>query len=53
MTEPTPTDIVAARFWEDFLALQPTVATMYGDHRFDDRLDDPSALGRAAMRTRI
>jgi len=53
VTEPTAIDAIAARFWEDILALQPTVATMYGDHRFDDRLEDPSAAGRAALRTRI
>ncbi len=53
MTEPTAIDVVAARFWEDALALQPTVATMYGDHRFDDQLEDPSAAGRAALRARI
>ena len=53
MTEPTAIDVIAARFWEDLLVLQPTVATMYGDHRFDDRLEDPSAAGRAAMRERI
>jgi uncharacterized protein (DUF885 family) len=50
---PTATDDIAARFWRDLLALQPTVATMYGDHRFDDRLEDPSAAGRAAIRHRV
>ena len=49
MTEPTATDAIAERFWEDLLALQPTMATMYGDHRFDDRLEDPSPAGRAAV----
>ncbi len=53
MTEPTAIDAVAASLWEDLLALQPTVATMYGDHRFDDRLEDPSAAGRAAVRSRL
>jgi uncharacterized protein (DUF885 family) len=47
---PTVIDAIAARFWEDLLALQPTTATMYGDTRFNDRLEDPSAAGRAAMR---
>jgi uncharacterized protein (DUF885 family) len=47
---PTVIDAIAARFWEDLLALQPTTATMYGDTRFDDRLEDPSAAGRAALR---
>ncbi len=51
-TQPAPSaiDAIAARFWEDLLVLQPTTATMYGDTRFDDRLEDPSAEGRAAMR---
>ena len=43
-------DDIAERFWEDCLRLSPTTATMYGDHRWDDRLDDPSAQGRAAAR---
>ena len=53
MIEPTATDAIADRFWEDMLALQPTMATMYGDHRFDDRLEDPSAAGRAAVLARV
>jgi len=52
VTEPTAVDGIATRFWEDILALQPSVATMYGDHRFDDRLEDPTAAGRAALRAR-
>jgi uncharacterized protein (DUF885 family) len=43
-------DELAARFWEDYLRLSPTTATMYGDPRYDDRLEDPSAEGRAAAR---
>jgi uncharacterized protein (DUF885 family) len=43
-------DDIAERFWEDYLRLSPTTATMYGDHRWDDRLEDPSAEGRAAAR---
>jgi uncharacterized protein (DUF885 family) len=54
VTEPTrpasATDEIAARFWEDYLRLSPTTATMYGDTRYDDRLEDPSAEGRAAAR---
>jgi uncharacterized protein (DUF885 family) len=53
VTPPTAMDAVAERFWEDLLALQPTTATMYGDHRFDDRFEDPSAAGRAAVRARV
>ena len=47
---PSEIDEIAARFWEDYLRLSPTTATMYGDSRYDDRLDDPSADGRAEMR---
>jgi uncharacterized protein (DUF885 family) len=41
---------LAARTWERTLELNPTLATVYGDERFDDRLDDPGPAGRAARR---
>ena len=49
MTEPTPNAVnaLADRFWESILELNPTTATMYGDERFADRLEDPSEAGRA------
>jgi uncharacterized protein (DUF885 family) len=57
---PTPTDpaaptdaavdALADRFWESYLEQHPTTATVYGDERWDDQLDDPSAAGRAAGR---
>ena len=50
MTEPTRIDEIAVRFWEDYLRLAPTTATVYGDDRYDDRLDDPGPDGRAAVR---
>ena len=51
MTEPASAiDAIAERFWEDFLVLAPTTATVYGDDRYDDRLDDPGPEGRAAVR---
>ncbi len=53
MTETLPTsraDDIAVRFWEDLLELAPTTATVYGDDRYDDRLDDPGPEGRAALR---
>jgi uncharacterized protein (DUF885 family) len=43
-------DALADRFWESYLELHPTIATVYGDERWDDRLEDPSAAGRAAGR---
>jgi uncharacterized protein (DUF885 family) len=33
---------LADRFWDDYLATYPTWATVIGDRRFDDRLEDPS-----------
>ena len=50
MTEPTRVDEIATRFWEDYLRLAPVTATVYGDDRYDDRLDDPGPAGRAAAR---
>ncbi len=41
---------LAARTWERTLQLNPTLATGYGDERYDDRLDDPGPAGRAARR---
>jgi uncharacterized protein (DUF885 family) len=43
-------DEIATRYWDSLLELSPTVATVYGDERFDDRLDDPGPAGRAAHR---
>jgi uncharacterized protein (DUF885 family) len=42
----SPVDELADRFWAAFLERQPIYATVIGDHRYDDRLDDPSAAGR-------
>jgi uncharacterized protein (DUF885 family) len=41
---------LADRFWESILELNPTLATQYGDERYGDRLEDPSAAGRARAR---
>src|ERR1019366_9605492 len=46
----SPVNLLADRFWEAILEQSPTTATMYGDARYDDRLEDPSALGRARAR---
>ncbi len=46
----SPVNLLADRFWEAILAEEPTTATMYGDDRYDDRLEDPSAEGRARRR---
>jgi uncharacterized protein (DUF885 family) len=43
-------DALSDRFWEAILELNPVTATVYGDERYDDRLDDPGPAGRAATR---
>src|SRR5262245_17031296 len=39
--------VVADGYWDDLLELEPILGTEVGDERFDDRLPDPSAAGRA------
>ena len=46
--DPAAVNDVADRYWEAALELHPTTATVYGDDRWDDRLEDPSPVGRAA-----
>jgi uncharacterized protein (DUF885 family) len=41
---------LCARTWERTLELNPTLATVLGDERYDDRLDDLGPAGRAARR---
>jgi uncharacterized protein (DUF885 family) len=43
----------ADRAWDEFLRHNPLWATVQGDDRWDDRLDDPSAAGRAASMAMI
>ena len=45
-----PVNELSDRFWEGILELNPTTATVYGDERYDDRLEDPSPAGRAKAR---
>jgi uncharacterized protein (DUF885 family) len=47
----TPVHAFADRAWDQFLELNPLWATMQGDERWDDRLDDPGPAGRLAMQT--
>ena len=46
----SPVNDLADRFWEAILESNPTTATIYGDERYADRLEDPSAVGRAKDR---
>ena len=50
MSESDSLGALAARTWDRTLALNPPLATIYGDERYDDRLDDPGPAGRAARR---
>jgi uncharacterized protein (DUF885 family) len=53
---PSAVDQIAERFWEDYLRLSPLTATVYGDERYGDRLEDPGPAGRAevmALVTRV
>ena len=50
MTASADLTALAERTWERTLELNPTLATIYGDERYDDRLDDPGPAGRAARR---
>jgi uncharacterized protein (DUF885 family) len=43
-------DEIAARFWERYLEISPVTATVYGDERYADRLEDPTPAGRARAR---
>lgn len=47
---PSPVDELSDRFWEEILELNPVTATVYGDERYADRLEDPGPEGRAATR---
>lgn len=40
---------LADRFWDDFLEENPTFATIVGDRRFDDRLEDRSPAAIEAL----
>jgi uncharacterized protein (DUF885 family) len=46
----SPVTTLSDRFWEGILELNPTTATVYGDERYADRLEDPSPAGRAKTR---
>jgi uncharacterized protein (DUF885 family) len=46
----SPVNVLADRFWEAVLELNPTLATTYGDERYADRLEDPGPEGRAKTR---
>ena len=50
MDQNSPVSQLSDRFWEELLALNPTTATVYGDERYNDRLEDPSPAGRAKTR---
>ena len=49
-TSDNTVNAIADGFWEGLLRESPTTATVYGDERYDDRLEDPGPAGRAAAR---
>jgi uncharacterized protein (DUF885 family) len=49
LTDSASLGTLADAFWEDVMATSPTFATVLGDRRFDDRLDDPSPEAEAAL----
>ncbi|KAA0234749.1 MAG: hypothetical protein JJLCMIEE_03055 [Acidimicrobiales bacterium] len=44
---------LADEYWQLTLETAPTLATLLGDHRYDDRIEDLSAEAEAALRTRL
>lgn len=53
-TTPNPDlERIAADFWELTMRTQPTSATILGDHRFDDRIEDLSDAGEQAHRDEL
>jgi len=40
----------ADRYWQTLLEFLPTAATLHGDHRYDDRIEDVSADAEARQR---
>jgi uncharacterized protein (DUF885 family) len=43
---------LAEEFWETLLEASPSTATLLGDHRYDDRLEDLSAEAEQVLRVR-
>jgi uncharacterized protein (DUF885 family) len=43
---------LAEEYWETLLEANPTTATLLGDHRYDDRIEDLSAQGEQDLRRR-
>jgi len=43
---------LAEEYWETLLEASPTTATILGDHRYDDRIEDLSAEAETALRHR-
>ena len=42
MNAADPAAILATRYWEGLIEMEPIIGTMVGDERNDDRLGDPS-----------
>ena len=44
---------LAEEYWDTLLEANPTTATLLGDHRFDDRIEDLSTAAQAELRGRL
>jgi uncharacterized protein (DUF885 family) len=44
---------IADEYWDIVLEASPTTATILGDHRFDDLVEDLSASGEAELRAKL
>ena len=51
MPHDTPVSL-AEEYWETLLEANPSTATLLGDHRFDDRLEDLSTEAEQAQRSK-
>jgi len=51
VTEPALLDL-SQQYWDTLLEANPTLATMLGDHRFDDRIEDVSVDAEHRLRGR-
>jgi uncharacterized protein (DUF885 family) len=47
MSEEERAHALVERYWDELLELEPLLGTSVGDERFDDKLPDPSEVGRA------
>ena len=52
MPDPTLRQL-ADEYWETYIAANPTSATLLGDHRFDDQIEDISDEAEQQLRRHV